>query len=348
MRAIQEQVRLPLRMAVAVVAQGIRIRFGRSLITISGVALGIAFLMAILTSQALQRGVSAEDEIRADVQRMRNLLLSEIGPARGRTLGLVIASAPNECELRLLERLNAEGLAGITYTALYAAAVSPRLERLQPQPVRLVEVGRDASAVVVLGDAAPHDINWNVVLAPARQRVLALARAGMTVTAPSDVHVAPLSLVPDAATRARQAADLRRERFRNAWIAIIALLVTVMGISNAMLMSVTERFREIGTMKCLGALRSFVQLMFLIESGFMGLVGGMLGCLAGGAFCLSAYLIMYGWAQSMAALLGGLPALAGAAGAALAAGLVLAVVAALYPARVAARMVPADALRSNV
>ncbi|MFH1887558.1 MAG: FtsX-like permease family protein, partial [Pseudomonadota bacterium] len=38
------------------------------------------------------------------------------------------------------------------------------------------------------------------------------------------------------------------------WIAVLSLLVCVAGIANAQLMAVTERFREIGTMKCLGAL----------------------------------------------------------------------------------------------
>ena len=42
-------------MAAAVVAQGIRIRLGRSLVTITGIVLGIAFLVSILGSQALRR-----------------------------------------------------------------------------------------------------------------------------------------------------------------------------------------------------------------------------------------------------------------------------------------------------
>ena len=53
---------------------------------------------------------------------------------------------------------------------------------------------------------------------------------------------------------------------RQSWLAIMALLVCFVGIMNAMLMSVTERFKEIGTMKCLGAKNSFVVKLFLSPS----------------------------------------------------------------------------------
>ena len=48
-----------------------------------------------------------------------------------------------------------------------------------------------------------------------------------------------------------------------------------------MLMAVTERFREIGTMKCLGALDGFVVRLFLLESGFQGFSGALIGALIG-------------------------------------------------------------------
>ena len=71
------------------------------------------------------------------------------------------------------------------------------------------------------------------------------------------------------------------------WIVFLSLLVCVVGIINAQLMSVTERFREIGTLKCLGALDRFIVRIFVIEATMQGLAGGIIGALLGVlvAFC---------------------------------------------------------------
>ncbi len=70
------------------------------------------------------------------------------------------------------------------------------------------------------------------------------------------------------------------------WIILLSLLVCAVGIVNAQLMAVTERFREIGTMKCLGALDRFVLRLFLLEAGMQGLVGAAAGALGGALFAL--------------------------------------------------------------
>src|SRR5579871_2735268 len=68
---------------------------------------------------------------------------------------------------------------------------------------------------------------------------------------------------------------------RQQWLAIMALLVCFVGIMNAMLMSVSERFKEIGTMKCLGATDPFIVMLFFIEAALMGLIASFLGWLVG-------------------------------------------------------------------
>ncbi|MBD3252758.1 FtsX-like permease family protein [Candidatus Pacearchaeota archaeon] len=64
-------------------------------------------------------------------------------------------------------------------------------------------------------------------------------------------------------------------------IAFISLLVGGIGVANTMYTAVLERRKEIGTMKAIGAKNSDVLLIFLIESGLLGLVGGIIGILIG-------------------------------------------------------------------
>jgi len=66
-----------------------------------------------------------------------------------------------------------------------------------------------------------------------------------------------------------------------AGIAGISLLVGGVGVMNTMFTSVLERTKEIGVMKAVGAKNGHVLTIFLIESGLMGLVGGIVGTLLG-------------------------------------------------------------------
>lgn len=126
------------------------------------------------------------------------------------------------------------------------------------------------------------------------------------------------------------------------WIVILSLLVCTVGIVNAQLMAVTERFREIGTMKCLGALDSFVLRLFLLEAGMQGLAGSFLGALLGAVTALAVGLLRFGTAAVVHLSWG---ALALTVAAAVAVGFVLSLVGVIYPAVVAARMRPVEAMR---
>ena len=140
------------------------------------------------------------------------------------------------------------------------------------------------------------------------------------------------------------------------WIVILSLLVCVVGIVNAQLMAVTERFREIGTMKCLGALDNFVVRLFLIESSFMGAVGSLLGVAMGFTLSFVRTLFSYrvpvetdGVEKTYWLALRCFPAgqLLLWACVALCIGVVLSVIAAIYPAYRAARMEPVEAMRAE-
>jgi len=126
------------------------------------------------------------------------------------------------------------------------------------------------------------------------------------------------------------------------WIVFLSLLVCVVGIVNAQLMSVTERFREIGTMKCLGALDRFILRLFLLEAGMQGLVGAGLGALLGALFAITSGMVQYG-IPAIASILWG--DMLGSMGLATGVGCLLSLAGVLYPAMMAARMQPVEAMR---
>lgn len=118
-------------------------------------------------------------------------------------------------------------------------------------------------------------------------------------------------------------------------IAGIALLVGGIGVMNIMLVSITERTREIGTRKALGATNNYIRTQFIVEAMIICLVGGSIGILLGvGLGYLGAALLGYSASPSLGSIVGSLVF-------SIAIGLFFG----YYPANKAAKMNPIDALR---
>jgi putative ABC transport system permease protein len=120
-------------------------------------------------------------------------------------------------------------------------------------------------------------------------------------------------------------------------IAAVSLLVGGIGVMIIMLVSVTERIREIGLRKALGATPRVIRRQFLVEASMLGFAGGVAGLVIGG---VGSRALEHFISQPVTIS-------AAAAAGALVVALVIGIVAGVYPAGRAARLAPIEALRSE-
>ena len=166
----------------------------------------------------------------------------------------------------------------------------------------------------------------------AQQQIQALLRDRHRIRAeqPDDFSVRNLADLADLASEASTVMTALL-----ASIAGVSLLVGGIGIMNIMLVSVTERTREIGVRMAIGATEGDVERQFLTEAVVMSLIGGLVGIGVG----VGASLVIASTAGWPILVSGG--AIAGAAAVAMAIGIFFG----YYPAQKAARLDPIEALR---
>jgi predicted lysophospholipase L1 biosynthesis ABC-type transport system permease subunit len=327
---VQRQIVLPLSKAVEIAYKSIRLRLSRSLLVTSGIVLALAFLMSILATDAMISGMrqwavdfpeSAQfQQLTAQRDQLQNDQLGPVDAELRKAAGQMERGGQAGAVSATVAKFDAEQTFGSTLADLQKSLGVPL-----PAP---------ESDLVTLLTIHPETI-------PTMRRWIADATALKGVR---DQLIAPRRLqetMKNAGVPSTPA-EIASNKIQTRWLLALALLVAFVGILNAMLMSVTERFREIGTMKCLGALDSFIIKLFLIESLFQGGVGTTIGVFVGLLLSMASMTSSYGsYAWMNVPWMGLVYRLLACFGV----GVGLTVAGAVYPAWQAARMQPIEAMR---
>ena len=317
----KRQISLPLSKAVEISWKSIRLRLSRSMLVTSAIVLALAFLCSILTTETILDGMRLwTQEWPASPEAV------EIHDRREKADTDFAAAA----SVLRYEADNAKAPAG----AKKFSAKEAFGEEWDAIRTRVGALPLPASDLDKLLTAKPDQLDAvkkAIALAEQRRELRA------TLNRPEDLKAAMAGNgVPT------EPADIAANRIQTRWVIGLALLVAFVGILNAMLMSVTERFREIGTMKCLGALDGFIVKLFLLESLFQGTVGTILGILVGLGVSFGMALLSYGGAVFNHVLWNEVWFNIGVT---LVVGMLLSVGGAILPALQAARMEPIAAMR---
>lgn len=317
---IARQIKLPMSKAVEIAYKSIRQRLSRSMLVTSSIILALAFLVAIMTTESLNNGMRHWIDNRPQADDFKNLRKQR-----------------DEVDAKLKQERDE-----FHKTIADAPAPPQGTKPFDPKPLGdsweglkdLLPASGDELGTFLI--ARPEFVDkLKTYIADAKH----LREVRSQINAPEDLR----ALLSSKGVPTEQA-EIAANRIQTRWLIGLALLVAFVGILNAMLMSVTERFREIGTMKCLGALDSFIVKLFLIESLFQGVVGTILGLILGVVVSFGMAFLSFGtisvsqapWNEIWFGI-----------GVSLVVGLVLSVAGAVYPAWQAARMEPIQAMRSE-
>lgn len=321
---IKRQISLPLSKAVEIAWKSIRLRLSRSMLVTSAIVLALAFLCSILTTETLINGMR---------QWIQNT------PQTPEYQRLKQVRDKLDADLKALE-------AEIRRVAQYAKAPPADAKPFDVQQTFDGQTWEDIRERIARPlPISPGDLNKLLTVEPAMLESVRLLidDAEKLKSVRSELN-RPEELKAQMSSNGvpTDPDEIEDNKIQTRWVIGLALLVAFVGILNAMLMSVTERFREIGTMKCLGALNGFIVKLFLLESLFQGTVGTLLGILLGLVVSFGMASLSYGSAAWLNVLWSdvGINVLI-----TLLVGMALSVGGAILPAAQAARMHPIEAMR---
>ncbi len=361
---------LPNTVVLSLVLAGLRVRLSRSIVTMVTVVLAIAFLTYTGLNGKLSRNLSRLAVALTEVQSPSR---AEINSALAELAGLNLSEGITEEPLRWLpvwlprasddlEKLYEARKETPSVTVEELEVLQQELELRtwieSPKRREMAAQHTDSAKDFFEKQAARllptfrNSSSWNSIQYDQAKFLLEVIENHPQSPASREVLAAVFSKENDARSGATLVTLLRKAGINpdtaisgasaETWIIVMALLLCTVGIANAMLMSVTERFREIGTMKCLGAPDGLVVKIFLLESAFLGVSGAFFGIILGAIVVLGSALAQFGGFGLQAfPLLQGIDVM----GYSLIAGILLAIAGTAYPAILAARMNPVDALR---
>ena len=338
-RRIGKQVVLPWSKAVEIAIKSIKVRFWRSMITMSSIVLAIAFLMSIWTSTAITASLAVGPQ--ADIDAIRGKIA---GVQKAIDAGATIDPLTQTYSDELDDALdwNAEQIEEKEEARDKKSATAKEKETLKGEIEALQAKATPENQPALLLEYLKAERRNLERMKGGVDGILQQERTGGEETAEGAQEGDEPRETAKATAGGGPMDFISQMSPTDSWLAILALLVCLVGIANAMFMTVQERFREIGTMKCLGALDGFIVKLFLIESSGLGFIGTVVGVVVGLLLSSIRQLIVYGGPVARYYPIGNM-LVAGVLATII--GLVLSIGAAIFPARRAARMEPVEAMR---